>query len=190
MPLRYCFNSLPQSTEYNGYKVYWQDGGQLSHPGWWNYCMKSMPWTIWYSVWSQRRIIQYIDETIDNAFANASIQYGTFETRTEAKKTWKLSLAFPYMELPLPWSQGYWNKLAIPKFPLLKRKQSPMAIFQPWSPQILKNPEALSLALELAENVQADLVIGTDPDCDRLGIAGTEPRWADGFTERKPSHDR
>lgn len=36
------------------------------------------------------------------------------------------------------------------------------------------NPEerdALNLAVETAKEIQADLVIGTDPDCDRVGIA-------------------
>ena len=34
-----------------------------------------------------------------------------------------------------------------------------------------EEPEALKMALELAEKVNADIVIGTDPDCDRIGIA-------------------
>jgi phosphoglucomutase len=34
-----------------------------------------------------------------------------------------------------------------------------------------ENPEALKLAIELARNEDADLVIATDPDCDRMGVA-------------------
>src|SRR5690606_11476115 len=34
-----------------------------------------------------------------------------------------------------------------------------------------EEPAALKMALELAEKVEADIVVGTDPDCDRLGIA-------------------
>jgi phosphomannomutase len=34
-----------------------------------------------------------------------------------------------------------------------------------------EEPEALKMALELADKIQADIVIGTDPDCDRLGVA-------------------
>ena len=34
-----------------------------------------------------------------------------------------------------------------------------------------EEPAALKMALDLGEQVQADIVIGTDPDCDRLGIA-------------------
>jgi phosphomannomutase len=34
-----------------------------------------------------------------------------------------------------------------------------------------EEPEALKIALELADKIKADIVIGTDPDCDRLGVA-------------------
>jgi phosphoglucomutase len=34
-----------------------------------------------------------------------------------------------------------------------------------------ENPEALKLAIELAKKKNADLVIATDPDCDRMGVA-------------------
>ncbi|MFN2507542.1 MAG: phospho-sugar mutase, partial [Chthoniobacterales bacterium] len=34
-----------------------------------------------------------------------------------------------------------------------------------------ENAEALKLAVELAEKENADLVIATDPDCDRMGVA-------------------
>jgi len=34
-----------------------------------------------------------------------------------------------------------------------------------------EEPEALKLAMELADKINADIVIGTDPDCDRLGVA-------------------
>ncbi|MBA3961683.1 MAG: phospho-sugar mutase [Chthoniobacterales bacterium] len=40
-----------------------------------------------------------------------------------------------------------------------------------------ENAEALTLGLALAEKVKADLVIATDPDCDRMGVA---VRSADG----------
>jgi phosphoglucomutase len=40
-----------------------------------------------------------------------------------------------------------------------------------------ENAEALKLAMELADREQADLVIATDPDCDRMGVA---VRGADG----------
>jgi phosphoglucomutase len=40
-----------------------------------------------------------------------------------------------------------------------------------------ENEEALTMAIELAQKTNADLVIATDPDCDRLGVA---VRTADG----------
>ncbi|MEZ4792990.1 MAG: hypothetical protein R2783_05890 [Gelidibacter sp.] len=47
----------------------------------------------------------------------------------------------------------------------------PMATFQTVKSPNPEEPEALKMALELAEKVDADIVIGTDPDCDRLGVA-------------------
>jgi len=34
-----------------------------------------------------------------------------------------------------------------------------------------ENPQALKLAIEKAKRINADIVLGTDPDCDRVGIA-------------------
>ena len=34
-----------------------------------------------------------------------------------------------------------------------------------------EEPEALTMALKKADEIGADIVIGTDPDCDRIGIA-------------------
>jgi phosphomannomutase len=34
-----------------------------------------------------------------------------------------------------------------------------------------EEPEALTMALALADKTNADIVVGTDPDCDRLGVA-------------------
>jgi phosphoglucomutase len=34
-----------------------------------------------------------------------------------------------------------------------------------------EEPEALKMATDLADKIGADIVIGTDPDCDRLGVA-------------------
>ncbi|MBO7378011.1 MAG: hypothetical protein J6U35_03960 [Clostridia bacterium] len=38
-----------------------------------------------------------------------------------------------------------------------------------------ENREALSMGIALAEKVRADVVFGTDPDCDRLGVAVRDP---------------
>src|SRR5581483_4021209 len=38
-----------------------------------------------------------------------------------------------------------------------------------------ENAEALEMAIGLAKKNQADLVIATDPDCDRMGVAVRTP---------------
>src|SRR5947199_8880510 len=39
-----------------------------------------------------------------------------------------------------------------------------------------ENAEALTLGIELAKKTSADVVIATDPDCDRLGVAVRDPQ--------------
>lgn len=161
--------------EYNGYKVYWQDGGQLVPPQDGEIIAEIN--ALNYSdirFEAKEGLIQYIDETIDNAFANASIQYGTFETRTEAKKN--LKIVFTSLHgtsitmIPRVLEQAGYTQVSI-----VEAQAIPNGDFPTVKSPNPEEPEALSLALELAENVQADLVIGTDPDCDRLGIAVRNP---------------
>ena len=54
---------------------------------------------------------------------------------------------------------------------LLKNKEFQMEIFPTVKSPNPEEPEALTMALALAEKTNADIVIGTDPDCDRLGVA-------------------
>ena len=77
--------------EYNGYKVYWKDGGQLVPPqdkeiveeiSGLNYD------EIKYD--AQEDLIKIIDTEVDEAFASASISNGSFETSAEAKKNLKI----------------------------------------------------------------------------------------------------
>ena len=48
--------------------------------------------------------------------------------------------------------------------------------------------EALMMAIDLAKKENADLVVATDPDCDRMGAAVTKRRnWQTGIADRKPN---
>ena len=53
---------------------------------------------------------------------------------------------------------------------IVEEQESQTEICQPLPPNP-EEPAALKMATELAEKVGADIVIGTDPDSDRLGIA-------------------
>jgi len=54
---------------------------------------------------------------------------------------------------------------------IVKEQEVPNGDFPTVASPNPEEPAALKMALELADKVTADIVIGTDPDCDRLGVA-------------------
>src|SRR5690606_25354629 len=77
--------------EYNGYKVYWEDGGQLVPPqdGGLISEINSLNYEdIKFD--ANENLIQFIDEEVDEAFVKASVKNGTFNTSPEAKNNLKI----------------------------------------------------------------------------------------------------
>jgi phosphoglucomutase len=113
-------------------------------------------------------LITLIDREIDEAFFNVSIELGKFEIKNrENYKVIFTSLhgtsitAVPQVLEKAGYSQVY----------LVKEQSKPDGNFPTVKSPNPEEPEALKLALLEAEKQGADIVIGTDPDCDRLGIA-------------------
>ncbi|WP_313113103.1 phospho-sugar mutase [Aequorivita sediminis] len=157
--------------EYNGYKVYWEDGGQLVPPqdGEIIAEINSLKYED-IKFEASERLIQNIDSEVDEAFAKASVENGTFNTSDEARKN--LKIVFTSLHgtsitmIPKVLKQaGYSNVL------IVEEQAEPNGDFPTVKSPNPEEPAALKMALELAEKENADIVIGTDPDCDRLGIA-------------------
>ena len=157
--------------EYNGYKVYWEDGGQLVPPQ--DAEIINVIEELKYDeikFEENEDLIEYIDSEIDAAFIKSSIENASFNTPTAAKKD--LNIVFTslhgtsIMSVPDTLAQaGYTN------VNLVVEQSEPNGDFPTVKSPNPEEPEALKMALELADNIQADIVIGTDPDCDRLGVA-------------------
>ena len=156
--------------EYNGYKVYWQDGGQLVPPEDTEIITEIN--NLEYSeinFESNSNLIEYIGEDIDNIFINASIQNGSFTTQ-DARDN--LNIVFTSLHgtsitvIPETLKRAGYKNVSI-----VKEQAEPDGDFPTVKSPNPEEPEALQLALELAEKVDGDIVIGTDPDSDRLGIA-------------------
>jgi len=157
--------------EYNGYKVYWEDGGQLVPPQ--DDAVISEINALHYTDVNfdgNDSLIEYIDKDIDKAFIDASIQNGTFDTSEKAKQN--LNIVFTSLHgtsitmVPQTLKQAGYSNVHI-----VKEQETPDGDFPTVVSPNPEEPAALKMALELANSVHADLVIGTDPDCDRLGIA-------------------
>ena len=157
--------------EYNGYKVYWEDGGQLVPPQ--DAEIINVIEELKYDeikFEANEDLIEYIDSEIDAAFIKSSIENASFNTPAAAKKD--LNIVFTslhgtsIMSVPDTLAQaGYTN------VNLVVEQSEPNGDFPTVKSPNPEEPEALKMALELADNIQADIVIGTDPDCDRLGVA-------------------
>ena len=162
--------------EYNGYKVYWQDGGQLVPPQ-----DKEIVEEInglnyeEINYQAQDDLIQVIDKEVDDAFVAASIANGSFDTSAEAKKN--LKIVFTSLHgtsitmVPRVLEEAGYSSLE-----LVEAQSQPNGDFPTVESPNPEEPEALKMALELADQTNADIVIGTDPDCDRLGVAVRDNR--------------
>lgn len=157
--------------EYNGYKVYWQDGGQLVPPQ--DNEIIQMIESLDYSeikFEANPELIEYIDTELDNAFIDSCIKNATFNTSASAKENLKIvftSLHGTSIKLvpDVLAKSGYSN------VEIVKEQAEPNGNFPTVESPNPEEPEALTMALELAEKTNADIVIGTDPDSDRLGVA-------------------
>ncbi len=63
------------------------------------------------------------------------------------------------------------EKIGLKNVHIVKEQELPDGSFPTVEVPNPENPAALSMAIDLAKKVDADLVIGTDPDSDRIGIA-------------------
>jgi phosphomannomutase len=157
--------------EYNGYKVYWEDGGQLVPPQ--DSEIIEVIENLRYDEIKfapNENLIQYIDKVVDAAFIRSSIDNASFDTAAEAKE--KLNIVFTSLHgtsiklVPETLAKaGYTNVHLVPE------QAEPNGDFPTVKSPNPEEPEALAMALALAEKVKGDIVIGTDPDCDRLGVA-------------------
>ena len=155
--------------EYNGYKVYWQGGGQIVPPqdsG----IISAINNTFYEDILFKAKsaYITFIDHTIDKAFHDASVAVGRIGNGNREN----IKLVFT----PLHGS----SVTAIPKVlkkagysavNIIKEQAKPDGDFPTVKSPNPEEPEALQMAMEKANAIGADIVIGTDPDADRLGIA-------------------
>ena len=157
--------------EYNGYKVYWEDGGQLVPPQ--DAEIIAVIEALKYEeikFQPNEKLIEYIDKEIDDAFIKSSIENASFDTPAKDKENLNIvftSLHGTSIKLVPPTlaKAGYTNVHIVPE------QAEPNGDFPTVKSPNPEEPEALTMALALADKLNADIVVGTDPDCDRLGVA-------------------
>ena len=155
--------------EYNGYKVYWTDGGQIVPPQ-----DKSIIDEVNSLEFSdinfnaKPALISEIGAEVDEAFWKASIKNGTFDIQgRENLKIVFTSLHGTSVKL-IP---EVLNLAGYSQVHSIKEQEIPDGDFPTVKSPNPEEPEALEMATNLAEKIGADIVLGTDPDSDRIGIA-------------------
>lgn len=157
--------------EYNGYKVYWEDGGQIVPPE--DEAIINLIENLKYNeikFTANENLIHYVDTEVDQAFIKSTIENASFNTSAAAKEN--LNIVFTSLHgtsitlVPDVFAQaGYTNVHIVPE------QAVPNGDFPTVKSPNPEEPEALTMATALAEKTNSDIVIGTDPDCDRLGVA-------------------
>lgn len=156
--------------EYNGYKVYWQDGGQLVPPQ--DAEIIAEINRLDYSEIkfnANESLIQFIGKDVDDVFIANSIKNGSFDTSSDARKN--LNIVFTSLHgtsitvIPETLKRAGYTNVNI-----VEEQREPNGDFPTVVSPNPEEPEALKMAMALAEKVNGDIVIGTDPDCDRLGV--------------------
>ena len=115
-------------------------------------------------------LIKPIDTQVDEAFAKASVENGSFDTSASAKEN--LKIVFTSLHgTSITMIPKVFEKAGYTNLHIVKEQEEPNGNFPTVKSPNPEEPEALKMALELAEKQDADIVIGTDPDSDRLGVA-------------------
>ncbi len=163
--------------KYNGYKVYWEDGAQISHPVDEGITAEvnavssySQIKQITEEEAKEKGLYNEIGEEIDNKY----IEYlKSMSLNPEAIKNQAKNIKIVYTPL-----HGTGKKLAtrvlkelgFENVYVVKEQAEPDGNFPTVAYPNPEDPASFKLALNLAKEVDADIVIANDPDADRIGL--------------------
>ena len=171
----YLFDDPPQ---YNGYKVYWEDGAQMP-PEYADQVLKLIRANRYQDAVEmdeekakEAGLLTIIGkaEVDDDYIADVK----TLSVQPELMKTAGKALKIVYTPL-----HGSGNKpvrrilseIGIQNVYIVKEQELPDPNFSTIKVPNPEDPAAFAMAMKLADEVGADCIFGTDPDCDRVGIA-------------------
>ena len=154
--------------EYNGYKVYWKDGGQIVPP-----IDRKLISEIIKTNYSEikfeknKNLIEIIDKDIDDSFVKDSIINGKIgnSKRENYKIVFTPLHGTSHLIGPRVLKEAGYSQLQI-----VEEQAEPNGNFPTVKSPNPEDVEALEMALNLAKINDSDIFIGTDPDADRLGI--------------------
>ena len=155
--------------EYNGYKVYWADGGQIVPPQDSEIIAEINALNFENINFNGKEdLIELIDTKVDEAFFTESVKNGNFNAagKDDFKIVFTSLHGTSITAIPEVLKRAGYKNVTI-----IEEQAKPDGAFPTVQSPNPEESEALSMAVAKAEEINADMVVGTDPDSDRLGIA-------------------
>lgn len=163
--------------EYNGYKAYGEDGCQLTDKpakeviGYVNRVEDySKIKTMSEEEALEKGLLVYIGEDVDKAYIES---LKSLTIRKELVKDHAKDLKIVYTpihgsgNIPV---RRVLNELGYENVLVVKEQEMPDGNFPTAPYPNPENPDVFKIAMEMANSVNADVIFGTDPDCDRIGV--------------------
>ncbi len=177
--------------EYNGYKVYWKDGGQIVPPQDENIIKEvravaelSLVKRDDFDQLCQKGVIEWISDSIDEPYIDQILKLSICPE--EIKKS-----GMKIVYTPLHGTGGeiipeVLSRLGFTDVIYVEEQMVPDPSFSTVRKPNPEERDALDMAIRYAEERGADIVIATDPDADRMGVAVRNP--AGGFVVLSGNH--
>lgn len=155
--------------EYNGYKVYWDDGAQIVPPNdaeiineVQNCAFDEIKFN------GNDDLIEWIGDEQDEVYIDACIQHSMYQNigRDNLNIVFTALHGTTYQSIPQALA-----KVGFTKVMCVQEQMIPSGNFPTVESPNPEEPAALKMAIDLGEISNADIVMGCDPDGDRLGIA-------------------
>ena len=163
-------------SKYNGYKVYGKDGCQLANDDAdevLSYIesldifkdIKKMPFDLGF----KKGLIKYIEPEVLTAFIQ-EVKNQSLLGKSRIDKD--VSIVYsPLNGTGLVPVKRCLNEMGFTNITIVKEQEFPNGYFPTCSYPNPEIKEAMALGMEYAKKCDADLLVATDPDCDRVGIA-------------------
>ena len=162
--------------EYNGYKVYGGDGAQLA-PEAANEVLSQINRLDYFNIpcaqmedAQLRGLVIYVGKELDDAYLSFILPLADMNVIDKQAKKLKF-IYTPLHGSGLNSVKSMFNALGFKNMQLVPEQCAPDGSFPTISTPNPENADALQMGIRLADKTGAELVIGTDPDCDRMGAA-------------------
>ena len=164
-------------AEYNGYKVYWEDGAQITPPHDKNILAEVAAVRDYSEVSTMAEaeavklgLYNVIDSSMDDRYME-ELKKQSIHPEIIKKMAEDIKIVYTPLHgtgnLPV---RRVLKELGFQQVYVVEEQEAPDGNFPTVSYPNPEDPKAFTLALELAARVDADIVLATDPDADRLGV--------------------